>query len=110
MNLRRLSILKKKNKKINEKSLENNQKRFDVLDKRVTVTGTIPGLTRSDINYLIAKAGGIAQNAVTNKTDILITGLKPGQTKRRQAGLKGVDIIHYDECLSQLQYLATKRN
>ena len=66
---------------------------------RVVVTGTVPGMTREDAFDAVASAGGIAQKAVSGKTDLLVLGEGAGRRKATAAAEKGVAVVGADAFL-----------
>ena len=66
---------------------------------RVVVTGTVPGMTREDAFDAVASAGGIAQKAVSGKTDLLVLGEGAGRRKATAAAEKGVAVVEADAFL-----------
>lgn len=60
---------------------------------RVVVTGTVPGMTRAEALRAVTDAGGIAQSAVSGKTDVLVSGDGAGRRKAEAASLRGAAVI-----------------
>ena len=58
-------IPKSNNNEINPTSLK---------DKYVVITGTIPGMTRKEVELLVQKAGGNIKGSITSATNLLIVG------------------------------------
>ena len=65
----------------------------------MVVTGTVPGMTREDAFDAVASAGGIAQKAVSGKTDLLVLGEGAGRRKATAAAEKGVAVVGADAFL-----------
>jgi DNA ligase (NAD+) len=63
--------------------------------KTLVVTGTLPGLSRSDAEEAIRAAGGHAASSVSNKTDYLVAGDKAG-SKLAKAESLGVPVLDED--------------
>jgi DNA ligase (NAD+) len=60
--------------------------------KIFVLTGTLPGLDRSEAKRLIERAGGLVAGSVTRKTDYLAAGANPG-SKLEKAKKLGIGII-----------------
>lgn len=57
--------------------------------KRIAFTGIASGYDRPDIHAAIVSAGGMVDNAVTRRTDLLVVGENPGNgTGKRDAAAK----------------------
>lgn len=63
--------------------------------KTLVVTGTLPGLSRSEAENAIRAAGGHAASSVSAKTDYLVAGDKAG-SKLAKAGQLGVTVLDED--------------
>lgn len=61
-------------------------------DKIIVITGTLESMTRDEAEVLVREAGGKASDAVSQKTDYLIVGSRPG-SKLKKAKALGVKII-----------------
>lgn len=70
--------------------------------KKVVITGTLPGRTRSEIKERIESLGGKITGSVSRKTDFLIAGEDPG-SKLEKAGKLGVEIIDADHLEEMLR-------
>jgi DNA ligase (NAD+) len=76
----------------------------DALDGLTFVfTGSLDGLTRSDAQDLVERAGGSATSSVSSNTDYLVVGANPGQRKRDDADEYGVETVDEDEFVSLLE-------
>jgi len=64
--------------------------------KRICVTGTLSLSTRDRVMELITKIGGIPQNSVSSKTDILVVGENAGSKVERAKAL-GVSMLSEQE-------------
>ena len=60
---------------------------------RVVVTGAVPGMTRAEALAAVARAGGVAQKAVSGKTDVLVAGDGAGRRKAEAAAERGARVI-----------------
>lgn len=60
---------------------------------RVVVTGAVPGMTRAEALAAVTRAGGVAQKAVSGKTDVLVAGDGAGRRKAEAAAERGVRVI-----------------
>ena len=70
--------------------------------KVVMITGKLEQFTRREAHRKLASLGAIPERNVTQKTDLLICGEKPG-VKLIQAKVKGIPILteqHFLEILS----------
>ena len=52
-------------------------------NKRFTITGTVKGLSHSDVIAIIRSAGGVVSQHVDSNTDYLLVGERPGVNKLR---------------------------
>jgi DNA ligase (NAD+) len=64
--------------------------------KQFVLTGTLAVLPRAKAEALVRELGGIATEAVSQRTSYLVTGAKPG-TKLRRAQELGTPIINEEE-------------
>ncbi len=80
-------IPKSNNNEINPTSLK---------DKYVVITGTIPGMTRKEVELLVQKAGGNIKGSITSGTNLLIVGEDAG-SKLNKARERSIQIINIDE-------------
>ena len=68
--------------------------RFSIFtDKRVVLTGSIEGLSRSDIKKSIEEMGGKVTGSVSKNTDYVIVGENPGSKYTRAVELD-IEIIN----------------
>lgn len=63
----------------------------NITNKRFVVTGTISFMSREEIENVIANYGGSASGSVSNKTNVVIVGDKPG-SKADKAKELGIEI------------------
>lgn len=68
--------------------------------KTVVVTGSIPGMTRFEVQMKVESIGAKAANSVSKKTDYLIVGEKAG-SKLDKAKAFGVPCLSWDEFVAQ---------
>lgn len=61
-------------------------------DKTVVITGSIEGISRSEIKELVEKMGGKVTGSVSKKTDYVIVGENPGSKYNKAVDL-GIEII-----------------
>ena len=58
-----------------------------------TFVGAVPGMTRAEAPAAVANAGGVAQKAVSGKTDVLVAGAGAGRRKAEAAAERGVRVM-----------------
>ena len=90
-------ITKSNNNEINPNSLK---------DKYVVITGTIPGMTRKEVELLVQKAGGNIKGSITSATNLLIVGEDAG-SKLNKARERSIQIIDIDELNSLIAVKST---
>jgi len=90
-------IPKSNNNEINPTSLK---------DKYVVITGTIPGMTRKEVELLVQKAGGNIKGSITSATNLLIVGEDAG-SKLNKARERSIQIIDIDELNSLIAVKST---
>lgn len=73
-------------------------------DKKIVITGTIDGWTRSSLEKAIQEAGGRAQSSVSSKTDLVLAGEAAG-SKRQKAMDLSVPLLEGAELREWLQQL-----
>ena len=71
-------------------------------DKTIVVTGTIEGMSRTDVQAAIKRLGGKASSSVSRKTDLVVTGDSPG-SKLDKAKELGVSIMSGGEFLDLIR-------
>ncbi len=64
--------------------------------KRFVLTGTLPGMTRTEAVEAVETAGGRVSSSVSSRTDYVVVGSEPG-TKEMKARELGVTIIGEEE-------------
>lgn len=70
--------------------------------KTVVITGTLPGLSRSDATRMIEESGGKVSGSVSKKTDFVLAGAEAG-SKLDKALELGVNVIDEAELLRLIQ-------
>ncbi|AGW14518.1 NAD-dependent DNA ligase LigA [Megalodesulfovibrio gigas] len=65
--------------------------------KKILVTGTLPGLSREAAKALVEGLGGQAVSSVSKKTDLLLVGEAPGESKLAKARELGIEMVDYAE-------------
>ncbi|MCA1987504.1 MAG: NAD-dependent DNA ligase LigA, partial [Desulfovibrio sp.] len=65
--------------------------------KKVLVTGTLPGLSREEAKALVEGLGGQPVASVSKKTDLLLVGEAPGESKLAKARELGIEMVDYAE-------------
>ncbi len=70
---------------------------------RVALTGTLPGLSRKEATERIRNAGGTVSSSVSEKTDYLLAGNKPGSKmeKAKRLGTRILDEAEFIRLLKQ---------
>lgn len=58
--------------------------------KHICFTGALGDLTRAEIEECASEYGFVFQDTVTNATEILVVGTKPGKTKLEAAAKRGL--------------------
>ena len=71
--------------------------------KVFVLTGTLPHLTRQEVQALITAAGGRVTSSVTRKTDYVVAGAEPG-SKYEQAQRLAIPILTEEELLDRLPH------
>jgi DNA ligase (NAD+) len=61
--------------------------------KTFVITGTLPSMSREEASALIVAHGGKVSGSVSKKTDYLVVGSEPGETKFAKAQELGVSIL-----------------
>ena len=62
----------------------------------MVLTGTLPGLSRSEVKAVIEAGGGRVSGSVSKKTDLVVAGEKAG-SKLDKANKLGIPVIGPDE-------------
>jgi len=73
-----------------------------LLGKSFVITGTLPGVSRSEAEQLIRRHGGTTASSVSKKTSFLLVGDAPG-SKLEKARALGVTVIDWNALLSMLR-------
>jgi DNA ligase (NAD+) len=68
--------------------------------KKVVVTGTVPGHSRTEAAELVERLGGQAVSAVSKNTDLLVVGAGAGAAKTAKAAQLGVATITAEELVN----------
>ena len=74
-----------------------------VSGKRIVFTGKLTKISRSEAKNLAENNGAIVSNAISNNTDYLILGEKPGSKKRKAIEI-GIEILSEEEWLDLINY------
>jgi DNA ligase (NAD+) len=69
--------------------------------KTVVITGTLPGLSRTEATTLIESAGGRVTSGVSKATSFVLAGENPG-SKLEKANALGVEVIDEPELLRRI--------
>jgi DNA ligase (NAD+) len=72
-----------------------------LFDKTFVLTGTLSGFSREEAGEKITSLGGKVTSAISNKTDFVVAGDKPG-SKLDKAKTFGVKIINEKEFIEML--------
>lgn len=78
-----------------------NQKDLPLKEQTFVITGTLPGLSRSEAQALIEAAGGKVSSSVSKKTSFLLAGAEAG-SKLDKATALGVKVINEAELREML--------
>ena len=70
-------------------------------NKNVVFTGTLSKLSREEAKYLAVQLGAKISSSVTNKTDYVIIGNKPG-SKAKKAKELGIPILSEDDWIKKI--------
>lgn len=68
-------------------------------NKEIVVTGVLSTMTRSEVKTFIEARGGQMQKSVTNSTDCVVVGKKPGKRKVNDAILRRIPQLTEQEFL-----------
>lgn len=69
--------------------------------KRFCFTGTLDSFSRSEAEGMVKAVGGIIVSSVTNKTDYVVAGTKPG-TKLEDANKFGIEVVSQSKFLDMI--------
>lgn len=78
------------------------EKTTKLAGKTIVVTGTLPTLSRSEAEALVAKNGGKASGSVSKKTSMVLAGEAAG-SKLTKAQTLGVQVITEEEFLQMIE-------
>ena len=67
----------------------------------VVITGTLPNLSRKQVQELVERAGGKVTGSISSKTNLLIAGDKAGSKLKKAAEL-GVEVLDEDRLLKRI--------
>lgn len=70
---------------------------------QIVVTGTLAGLTREEAEALIEAGGGRPGSSVSRKTNYLVVGEKPGESKLTKAQELGTSVLSEEEFLRMME-------
>lgn len=72
-------------------------------DKKIVLTGTLPGLTRKEAAELIEKHGGTTSSSVSKNTDYVLAGDSAGSKlqKAEKLGIKIIDETAFKKMINQ---------
>lgn len=73
--------------------------KVSIANKRVVVTGSIPGMSRTQVANFLARFGAVMETAVSGRTHYLIVGNTRGSntTKMQAAQMLGVSVLQYSQ-------------
>ena len=87
---------------LNFKGEKRSLKKNTLLDKTFVLTGTLSGFTREEAGDKITSIGGKVTSAISNKTDYVVAGDKPGSKidKAQKLGIKIINENEFNELLN----------
>jgi DNA ligase (NAD+) len=71
--------------------------------KTIVITGTLESMTRDEAQRAVELQGGRTSDNASGKTDYLVIGENPGETKRSDADEHGVETIDEQEFLTLIE-------
>ena len=83
---------------VNPKALE---------DLSIVITGTIPDMTRKEVESIVKEAGGIIKGSISSKTNLLIAGEDAG-SKLEKAKASGIQVINKEQLMSRIKIKSTR--
>ncbi|KGG10621.1 DNA ligase [Prochlorococcus sp. SS52] len=88
--------------RVNEEGAIDNilmQEKLQFSGKTFVITGTMPSLSRANLEELIEREGGKVNSSVSSKTNYLVAGEKPGN-KLKKAKELGIKVINEQELMT----------
>ena len=98
-----IKLLKRLLSHINPTPIEKPIQSGKVSGKRIVFTGKLTKISRSEAKNLAERNGAIVSNTISNNTDYLILGEKPGSKKRKAIEI-GIEILSEDDWLDLINY------
>ena len=71
-------------------------------EKNIVFTGTLNKLSREEAKHLAQELGAKISSSISNRTDFLIVGDKPGSKEKKAKELK-INIISKEEWINQIK-------
>ncbi|MHA1401030.1 MAG: BRCT domain-containing protein [Candidatus Heimdallarchaeaceae archaeon] len=68
---------------------------------RLYVTGKIEGMTKNEVKEFCESKGFDFSSSITGKTDLLVTGEKPGASRLAKAKELNIRVITWNEFLKE---------